>query len=139
MTSAAQNLFARKIVNAHQPPQTMLPPPPCSFFKWATPGLFCFIFVFSLQLTVNKCTYKFVDGWIQTADLWCRKRWLYQLSHNHPAVLFPCPFNCPFLKLMQRSHWCVLRSTLARFIKYQAYFCFPEPQQLTQINGKSVF
>ena len=26
------------------------------FKKWAIPGLFFFIFVFSLQLTVNKCS-----------------------------------------------------------------------------------
>ena len=26
------------------------------FFKWAIPGLFFFISVFSLQLTVNKCS-----------------------------------------------------------------------------------
>ena len=26
---------------------------------------------------------KFADDWIQTTDLWRRKRPLYQLSHNH--------------------------------------------------------
>ena len=25
----------------------------------------------------------FADDWIRTVDLWCRKRPLYQLSHNH--------------------------------------------------------
>ena len=25
----------------------------------------------------------FADDWIRTADLWCRKQLLYQLSHNH--------------------------------------------------------
>ena len=35
----------------------------------------------SWQLTMfNK---NFADDWIRTADLWCRKRPLYQLSHNH--------------------------------------------------------
>ena len=30
---------------------------------------------------------KFADVWIWTADLWCWKRPLYQLSHNHcPAI-----------------------------------------------------
>ena len=43
------------------------------------PAALFFIFVFSIQLTVN---------WIRTADLWCRKRPLYQLSHNHF-----CPFQ----------------------------------------------
>ena len=34
-------------------------------------------FVFSIQLLV-----KIADDWIRTADLWCWKRPLYQLSHN---------------------------------------------------------
>ena len=29
----------------------------------------------------------FADDWIRTADLWCRKQPLYQLSHNHCPVL----------------------------------------------------
>ena len=49
-----------------------------------------FIFVFSIQLTVNN----FADDWIRTADLWCRKRPLYQLSHNHcPTHLFFLPLS----------------------------------------------
>ena len=31
------------------------------------------------------------DDWIQTADLWCQKRTLYQLSHNH---------HCSWCKLL---------------------------------------
>ena len=46
----------------------------------AIPGLFFFNFVFSIQLIVH---ITFADGWIQTADLWCWKRPLYQLRHNH--------------------------------------------------------
>ena len=46
----------------------------------AIPGLFFFNFVFSIQLIVH---INFADGWIQTADLWFRKRPLYQLCHNH--------------------------------------------------------
>ena len=38
------------------------------------PAALFFNFVFSIQLTVD---------WIRTADLWCWKRPLYQLSHNH--------------------------------------------------------
>ena len=53
------------------------------FLKCAIPGHFSFIFVFSLQLTVNKCSIKFSDDWIQTVDLWYRKQPSYQLSHNH--------------------------------------------------------
>ena len=39
-----------------------------------------FIFVVSIQLIVHKF---FADEWIQTAGLWCQKRPLYQLRHNH--------------------------------------------------------
>ena len=53
------------------------------FFKWAIPGLFIFIFVFSIQLTVYNCSINFADDWIWTADLWYWKRPLCQLSHNH--------------------------------------------------------
>ena len=51
--------------------------------KWAIPGLFLFIFVFSIQLIINKCSINFADDWSRTADLWYWKRPLYQLSHNH--------------------------------------------------------
>ena len=45
---------------------------------------FFFNLVFSIQWTLNKCSfYQFGLGWIQTADLWCKKRLLFQLSHNH--------------------------------------------------------
>ena len=53
-----------------------------SFFKWATRPLFLYFRLFNTQLTVNKCSINFADDWIQTADLWYRKRLLYQLSHN---------------------------------------------------------
>ena len=46
-------------------------------------ALFFFIFVFSIQLTVNKCSINFADDWIWTADLWYRKQTLYQLTHFH--------------------------------------------------------
>ena len=40
------------------------------FFEWVDPRLFNFIFVFSIQLTVNKCSLKkFANDWIQTDDL----------------------------------------------------------------------
>ena len=47
------------------------------------PASFSFIFVFSIQLTVNKCSIKtFADDLIRTADIWYHKRPFYQLSHN---------------------------------------------------------
>ena len=61
------------------------------FIKCAIPGLFSFIFVFSIHLIVNKCWINFADDWIRTADLWYWKRLLYQLSHNH----CPRPVSLP--------------------------------------------
>ena len=60
---------------------------------------FCFIFVFSIQLTVNKQMFNifiFADDWIRTADLWNWKRPLYQLSHNH------CPGVTTFGQLLEK-------------------------------------
>ena len=37
-------------------------------------------FQYTRQLTFN---INFDNGWIRTADLWCWKQQLYQLSHNH--------------------------------------------------------
>ena len=86
-----------------------------SYFKtWAVPGLFFFIFDFSMQLTVNKCfIYKFADDRMQTAVLWCQKRPLYQLSHNTALFILFYVINCSFQvgwkipstsKLCQRPH-----------------------------------
>ena len=38
--------------------------------------------VFVMQLKVNKIDH----DWIQTADLWCQKRLLKQLRHNHCSI-----------------------------------------------------
>ena len=62
-------------------------------FVYDITSKFFFIFVFSIQLTLNNCSvYKFADDWIRTADLWCRRRPLYQLSHNHcpsaPSLMY---------------------------------------------------
>ena len=53
------------------------------FLKWTILGLFFFIFVFSIQLTVNVRYILIANGWVRTADLWNCKQSLYQLSHNH--------------------------------------------------------
>ena len=61
------------------------------FFEKNWPLFSLFSSCLNLQLTVNRCsTYKFPDPWIQTADLWCRKRPLCQLSNNH------CPKSIAF-------------------------------------------
>ena len=74
--------FAESLV-FDNPDMSLRAPPVGNLKKWAIPGLFFFIFVFSIQLTVNKCSINFADDWSRTADLWYRKRPLYQLSHNH--------------------------------------------------------
>ena len=46
--------------------------------------LFFFYFRLFYLMTVNKCSIKkFAYDWIRTSDLRCRKRQLYQLSHNY--------------------------------------------------------
>ena len=53
-------------------------------FLWTIPGLFFFYFssfLHSWQLTIS--SKNFADDWIRTSDLWCLKRPLCQLSHNH--------------------------------------------------------
>ena len=54
-----------------------------SFFKWAIPALFFFIFVFSGYQLTDKYVLNIADVGIRTADLWCRKQLLCQLRHNH--------------------------------------------------------
>ena len=43
------------------------------FLNGPIPASFFFIFVFSRLMTANKCSKKFADDWIQTADLWYRR------------------------------------------------------------------
>ena len=45
--------------------------------------LFLYFRLFCKQLSVNKCSIKVADDWIQTWVLWYRKRPLCQLRHNH--------------------------------------------------------
>ena len=45
--------------------------------------LFFYFRLFYKQLTVNKCSIKVANDWIRTQVLWCRKRPLCQLRHNH--------------------------------------------------------
>ena len=56
------------------------------FLNGPFPAPFFFIFVFSIQLTVNKCSINFADDWIRTADLWYQKQPLYQLSYTTTAL-----------------------------------------------------
>ena len=49
--------------------------------KWPIPGLFSFIYIFSIQLTVN-IQYEICQWLDMNLGLWCRKRPLYQLSHT---------------------------------------------------------
>ena len=53
--------------------------------------LFLYFRLFYKQLTVNKCSIKVANDWIQTRVLWYRKRPLSQLRHNH------CPHKFSFI------------------------------------------
>ena len=62
-------------------------------FKWAIPGLFSLLFVFSMLFTLGSTQiFKiFAYDWFQTVNLWCWKQPLCQLSHNHcPTCLSFC-------------------------------------------------
>ena len=48
-----------------------------------TTALMVYFRLFYKQLTVNKCSIKFADGWIRTRVLSYRNRPLCQLRHNH--------------------------------------------------------
>ena len=98
--------------------------------KWAIPGLFLFIFVFSIQLIINKCSINFADDWSRTADLWYRKQPLYQLSHNH----FPfnlCKYNVYVSQQLPELTNACLKSASINFIVWKvcqslasSYFLF---------------
>ena len=55
-------------------------------------GLFFFIFFFSNQLNIGKRMFyiNFANDQIRTADLWFRKRPLYQMSHTTARAPFLC-------------------------------------------------
>ena len=52
------------------------------FLNGPFPASFCFIFVFSIQLTKTMFKINFADDGIRTADLRCQKQLLRQLSHT---------------------------------------------------------
>ena len=73
------------------------------------------LFLGSLYFHLFYIVIKIADGWIWTADLWCRKRLLYQLCHNRCPIkiLFEHSFSfihaarfvlnlvlCPFISLV---------------------------------------
>ena len=92
-------------------------------WKWDIPSLFFFVFVFSIQLTENKCfIYKFAYNLIRTADLLCRKQLLYQLSHNlcQMAHLFLHQVaNC--LLILGTNIWLILS------VQFYCCCCWPPP------------
>ena len=54
-----------------------------------------FFFIFSFTTQLPMFNINFVDDWFRTADLWCRKRPLYHLSHDH----------CPSIPLYFHNWW----------------------------------
>ena len=62
----------------------------CIIFFWmghSRPIFLYFRLFYSWQYT-NVLYKSFDDDWIRTADFWCWKRLLYQLSHNHCPTYF---------------------------------------------------
>ena len=53
------------------------------FLNGPFPASFFFIFIFSMSFLMQLIVNNISDDWIRTTDLWCRKRPLYQLRHNH--------------------------------------------------------
>ena len=64
------------------------------------PASFFFIFVFSIQLTVKKCSINFAKDWNRTVDFWYQKQPLYQLSHTTTAQLVIVFSHVCFLLLL---------------------------------------
>ena len=61
--------------------------PSTFFLKWAIPGLFFFIFVFSTNSLQVICSINVAYVWIRTRVLWYRKWTRFQLCHNHcPSI-----------------------------------------------------
>ena len=72
-------------------------------------AVFYFISVFSIQLTVNKCSINFADDWIRTTDLWYRKQPLYQLSRN----------LCPTLDVQLKKMNKIVLTTIRILVKVE--------------------
>ena len=105
---------------------------PFHLYKWAIPGLFLFIFVFSIQLTVKCSILFFADDGILTAYLWNWKWPIYQLSH--------CPINIIFYP------WYVFRELdevdddIIEVTKEVSKFAFPDvgkPTYDTILTGEN--
>ena len=88
------------------------------------PGLFFFIFVFSIQLTEKISILIFANDWIQTADLWNRKQPLYQLSHHHCPLHLYFPWWCTTYlpTYLQSTHMWVRSKWAVPINKLQPYF-----------------
>ena len=93
------------------------------FLKWSFRPRFHYFSSFQYSWQQALFNINFADDWIRTADLWCQKWLLYQLSHNHYLSIFVfntflflhanvsfCWVNCPFLiplmsSCMFLSYW----------------------------------
>ena len=75
--------------------------------------LFLYFRLFYKQLTVNKCSIKVADDWIQTRVLWNWKRPLCQLSHNY------CPNS-----FVTHLHFCDICDSLQLTLKSSQDCCW---------------
>ena len=94
--------------------------------------LLFFIYVFSIQVTVNSQYNIFADDWIRTADLWCRKRPLYQVIHKQPP---PQIFSHPVTKLTYKliwTGWCHLRRRILIRTFEKLFLCAQQKLEMKQ-------
>ena len=84
--------------------------------------LFFFIFICSIQLTVNIQYNYFADDWIQTADLWNLKQPLYQLSHHHCPTKIHLIHSKFIQQLMKSRHWYISLTLILYQIQSILYY-----------------
>ena len=112
-----------------QPASFLLTPsslePLRNLFKFFKMGLSRTLF---LYFCIFYCTIGrnfFADVWIRTADLWCWKRPLYQLSHNHKLLL-------------KVNNWSSVLCTRSSSKQSVQNFCFVLPEEIRKNKRMAV-
>ena len=116
------------------------------FKEWAILCLFFLYFVFSIQLTVNKCSIKeFDNDCIWTMDHWFQKLLLHQLSHNHWRLLLCFTFTKTYIlpNCDKSKFWLIFYSSVSKLRRSKKSFQLTkkdfESQNFKLTNFKSVF
>ena len=86
-------------------------------------------------------TRKFYDDWIRTADLWCRKRPLDQLRHNH--YLYSLQFVLQLQTLIATLYRCHQEDALFKLLSYNRLMFLNGPFSasfsLFTVDSKQIF